>query len=115
MEYDYICSSRAELTSRIGFVINEAVSKLAYLSGEEKRISPASCGPLPSVEAVREILTLVKTVIFPEFIDRYHGTRAMEEARLSVSTERLFRSLSKEIGHSLFQKNPDCDANMAAE
>lgn len=115
MEYDYICSSRAELNGRIGKVINDAVNKLSFLSNVEERIAPASCGPLPSVEAVREILNLVKTVIFPEFIDRYHGTRAMEEARLSVSTERLFRSLSKEIGHSLFQKNPDCGSSIAAE
>lgn len=115
MEYDYICSSRAELNGRIGKVINDAVNKLSCLSSVEDRIVPASCGPLPSVEAVREILNLVKTVIFPEFIDRYHGTRAMEEARLSVSTERLFRSLSKEIGHSLFQKNPDCGSSIAAE
>ncbi|MDE5585902.1 MAG: serine acetyltransferase, partial [Muribaculaceae bacterium] len=69
----------------------------------------------PSVEAVREILTLVKTVIFPEFHDIYRGTRAMEKARLSVSTERLFRILSREIGHALFQKKPECGSNRAAE
>ncbi len=115
MEYDYICSSRAELTGRIGAVINNTVEQLSAISAGARKITPASCGPLPSVEAVREILDLVKTVIFPEFIDRYHGTRAMEDARLSVSTERLFRSLSKEIGHSLFQKNPDCGSSVAAE
>lgn len=115
MEYDYICSSRAEFTARIGAVINDTVQQLALMSNEEHRITPSSCGPLPSVEAVRDILTLMKTVFFPEFIDRYYGTRAMEDARLSVSTERLFRSLSKEIGHSLFQKNPSYGANMAAE
>lgn len=115
MEYDYICSSRAELTSRIGMVINEAVEKLSFISSEEHRITPTSCGPLPSVEVVREIVTLVKTVMFPEFHDMYHGTRAMEKARLSVSTERLFRSLSKEIGHALFQKNTACGASVAAE
>lgn len=115
MEYDYICSSRAELTGRIGSVINNVVEQLSCISADEKNIAPASCGPLPSVEAVREIVNLVKTVIFPEFHDIYHGTRAMEQARLSVSTERLFRSLSKEIGHALFQKNPDCGSNSAAE
>ncbi len=65
MEYDYICSSRAEFTARIGYIINETVEKLSAISNEEQRITPASCGPLPSVEAVREILDLVKTVIFP--------------------------------------------------
>ncbi|MDE6379630.1 MAG: serine acetyltransferase [Muribaculaceae bacterium] len=115
MEYDYICSSRAELNSRIGTIINEAVEGLSAVSALEERISPASCGPLPSVEAIREIMTLVKTVVFPEFIDRYHGTRAMENARLSVSAERLFRSLSREIGHALFQKNQACGSTLATE
>lgn len=115
MEYDYICSSRAELTARIGSAINDTVERLSAMTAEERRITPASCGPLPSVEAIREILTLVKTVMFPEFHDIYHGTRAMEKARLSVSTERLFRSLSKEIGHALFQKKPACGSTLAAE
>ncbi len=115
MEYDYICTSRSELNSRIGAVINDAVEELSVMSALEEHITPASCGPLPSVDAIREILSLVKTVMFPEFHDIYHGARAMEKARLSVSTERLFRSLSKEIGHALFQKNPDCGSSQAAE
>ena len=69
MEYNYICSSRAELTGRIGSVINEAVERLSIMSTAEHRITPASCGPLPSVEVVREILSLVKTLIFPELHD----------------------------------------------
>ncbi|MDE6058205.1 MAG: hypothetical protein K2F93_09350, partial [Muribaculaceae bacterium] len=80
MEYDYICSSRAELTGRIGSVISESVEKLSDMSAFEKRITPVSNGPLPSVEAVRDMLSLVKTVTFPEFHDIYHGTRAMEQA-----------------------------------
>lgn len=115
MEYDYICSSRAELNSRIGKVINDAANQLSDMSSEERRILPLSCGPLPSVDAVREILSLVKTVAFPEFHDRYHGTRAMEDARLSVSLERLFRQLSTEIAHSLFQKKPECGSSGATE
>lgn len=115
MEYDYICSSRGELTSQIGAVINETANQLSEISDLEEKIMPSSCGPLPSVEAVREILSLVKTVCFPEFHDRYHGTRAMEKARLSVSIERLFRQLSTEIAHSLFQKNPECGATGATE
>lgn len=115
MEYDYICSSRAELTSKIGSVISDVVERLSTMSSKEQSITPTSCGPLPSVEAIREIVNLVKTVMFPEFHDIYHGTRAMEKARLSVSTERLFRSLSKEISHALFQKNPACGSMVAAE
>lgn len=115
MEYDYICSSKAELTAKIGSVINEASEQLSDISAMERRITPSSCGPLPSVEAMREILTHVKTVSFPEFYDRYYGSRAMEKARLSVSIERLFRLLSEEIAHSLFQKSPGCGSSNAAE
>ena len=38
MEYDYICSSRAELTGLIGSVINDAVEKLSDMSALENEL-----------------------------------------------------------------------------
>lgn len=115
MEYDYIFSSRAELTARIETTVNDAVERLSDISALEEKIIPASCGPLPSVESVREIVNLVKNIIFPEFIDRLRGTRAMHQARLSVSIDKLFRLLSKEIGHCIFQQNPQQASDNASE
>lgn len=95
MEYDYLYSTHSDTTGKVGAVIQKAVQDLSRPSDIELSMMPVSRGPLPSVEVVRDIVDLVKTVVFPEFLDRLRGTRAMLEARLSVSTEKLFRMLSK--------------------
>lgn len=115
MEYDYICSSHSELTARIGATVSDTVERLTSMSETEQTITPGSCGPLPSVAVVREVVELTKTIIFPEFHDRLRGTRAMLEARLSVSTEKLFRLLAREISHCLFQQQRSISSAQATE
>lgn len=115
MEYDYLYSTHSDATGKVGAVIQKAVQDLSRPSDIELSMMPVSRGPLPSVEVVRDIVDLVKTVVFPEFLDRLRGTRAMLEARLSVSTEKLFRMLSKEIGHCIYEKNQGESTSKAAE
>lgn len=115
MEYDYLYSTHSDATGKVGAVIQKAVQDLSRPSDIELSMMPVSRGPLPSVEVVRDIVDLVKTVVFPEFLDRLRGTRAMLEARLSVSTEKLFRMLSKEIGHCIYEKNQGESTSKAVE
>lgn len=115
MEYDQLYSTHSDATRKVGAVIQKTVEELSNPSKIELNMMPASRGPLPSVEAVREIVELVKTIVFPEFLDRLRGTRTMLEARLSVSTEKLFRMLSKEISHCIYEKNQGESSSQAAE
>lgn len=115
MEYDYLYSTHSDATGKVGSVILKTVEQLSSPSDIELNMMPVSRGPLPSVEVVRDIVGLVKTIVFPEFFDRLRGTRAMLEARLSVSTEKLFRLLSKEISHCIYEKNQGESTSKAAE
>ena len=115
MEYDHLYSTHSDATGKVGAVIQKTVEELSNPSKIELNMMPSSRGPLPSVEAVREIVDLVKTIVFPEFLDRLRGTRTMLEARLSVSTEKLFRMLAKEISHCIYEKNQGESASQAAE
>lgn len=115
MEYDHLYSTHSDATRKVGAVIQKTVEELSNPTRIELNMMPSSRGPLPSVEAVREIVELVKTIVFPEFLDRLRGTRTMLEARLSVSIEKLFRMLSKEISHCIYEKNQGESSAQAAE
>lgn len=115
MEYDHLYSTHSDATRKVGAVIQKTVEELSNPTRIELNMMPSSRGPLPSVEAVREIVELVKTIVFPEFLDRLRGTRTMLEARLSVSIEKLFRMLSKEISHCIYEKNQGESSARAAE
>ncbi len=77
--------------------IASTAEKLTALDEANKRITPKWDGPLPSVDALREIVSLFRVILFPDFFDRYRGCRAMTQARLMVSIERFYRLLSEEI------------------
>lgn len=115
MEYDHLYSTHANATLKVGSVINQTVAKLLSPTDVEKNMLPASRGPLPSVEIVKEIVGILKTIVFTEFFDRLRGTRTMFESRLSVSTEKLFRLLSKEISHCIYEKNQGDSSEKAVE
>ncbi|MDE6339677.1 MAG: serine O-acetyltransferase, partial [Muribaculaceae bacterium] len=115
MEYDHLYSTHSDATGKVGAVIQKTVEQLSCPSNAELNMLPSSRGPLPSVDVVREIVDIVKTIVFPEFYDRLRGTRTMLEARLSVSTEKLFRLLSKEISHCIYEQNQGESTSEAAE
>ncbi|MBD5341375.1 MAG: serine acetyltransferase [Muribaculaceae bacterium] len=115
MEQDHLYTTHSDAASRVGAVIQHTVEELSRPTDIEQNMMPVSRGPLPSVEVVREIVDIVKTIVFPEFLDRLRGTRTMHEARLSVSIEKLFRLLSKEISHCVYEQNLGESTEQAAE
>ena len=46
------------------------VALLSKLTEQEVRMMPAVEAPLPSVEQVKEIVRLVKTIIFPDYFNK---------------------------------------------
>ena len=82
-------------------IISRSAQELIHSSEMEERITPSWNGPLPSPEALREIVEQLKIVVFPDFFAQLRGCRSMTRARLTVSVDRLYRLFTEEIAKCL--------------
>ena len=71
---------------------------------------PATVAPLPSVEMVKRIVTLVKSIIFPDYFEKRQPDEAIRAYHIGVWMEELTTLLTKQIAHGL-QFCEDCEAN----
>ena len=62
---------------------------------------PAIEAPLPSVEQVKEIVRLVKTIIFPDYFNKRQPDETIRSYNIGVHVEELARLLIKQIAHGL--------------
>lgn len=81
----------------------ETVALLSVQSDLETRMKPCACniGQYPSVEKLKEIISIVKAVVFPEYFDKRYDSAAFRAHYIGVSVERLYSLLQKEIAMSL--------------
>jgi serine O-acetyltransferase len=77
------------------------VSLLSKLSNQEVGMMPATEAPLPSVEQVRQIVTLVKNIIFPDYFNKRQPNESIRSYYIGVHMEELLRLLIKQIAHGL--------------
>lgn len=73
------------------------VRLLSASSEAERRMTPPGDGPLPAVDALRQFISDVKTVVFPEFFDRRRGCPSVREAVIGVKVEKIFTTLREQI------------------
>jgi serine O-acetyltransferase len=83
------------------------VQQLSRLTEQEVGMMPAVEAPLPSVEQVKEIVRLVKTIIFPDYFNKRQPDETMRSYNIGVHMEALARLLTKQIAHGL-QFCEDC-------
>jgi len=90
---------------------NEALRKnvalLAKQTEREVSMMPAVVAPLPSVEMVKEIVTLVKNIIFPDYFNKRQPDESIRSYYIGVHMEQLLNLLTKQIAHGL-QFCEDC-------
>ena len=89
------------------FLKNVAI--LSKVSEEEERATPANGIPLPSVEALREIVELVKVIVFPGFFDRRQTDSNIRSYHVGVNMERLFALLQQQICLALLSEETETD------
>ena len=87
------------------------VALLSKLTEQEVRMMPAVEAPLPSVEQVKEIVRLVKTIIFPDYFNKRQSDESIRSYYIGVHMEELLTLLTKQIAHGL-QFCDDCEAIM---
>ena len=97
------------MDKRLNDVLLRNVSLLSKLTEQEVSMMPAIEAPLPSVEQVKEIVRLVKTIIFPDYFNKRQPDETIRSYYIGVHMEELQQLLTKQIAHGL-QFCEDCDA-----
>jgi serine O-acetyltransferase len=84
------------------------VELLSKQTQKEVGMMPATEAPLPSVQMVKEIVVLVKNIIFPDYFNKRQPNEAIRAYHIGVNMEQLMTQLVKQIAHGL-QFCEDCE------
>ena len=95
-------------------IILKNVDLLSKLSSQEVSMMPATEAPLPSVEQVKQIVTLVKSIIFPDYFNKRQPDEKIRSYTIGVHMEELATLLTKQIAHGL-QFCEDCEVMKTKE
>ena len=96
------------MEKNINDVLLKNVSLLSRLTEQEVSMMPTSEAPLPSVEQVKRIVQLVKSIIFPDYMGKRQSDETIRSYTIGVHMQELARLLTKQIAHGL-QFCEDCD------
>ena len=94
---------------QVNDVMRHNVALLSKLSEQEVGMMPAVEAPLPSVDQVKEIISLAKRIIFPDYFNKRQPDEAIRAYYIGVHMEELTTLLTKQIAHGL-QFCEDCEA-----
>lgn len=67
----------------------------------ECKMMPHGAGHFPSVESLKEVTRLVRTIVFPDFFDKQRNSATMRSYFIGVALEKLYSLLRKEVIHAL--------------
>ncbi len=97
------------MEKRVNEVLLRNVELLSKLTPQEVSMMPATGAPLPSVEQVEQIVSLVKSIIFPDYFNKRQPDETIRSYNIGVHMEQLQRLLTKQIAHGL-QFCKECEA-----
>ena len=77
-------------------ILLKNVSLLSKLTEQEVSMMPATEAPLPSVEMVKQIVALVKNIIFPDYFNQRQPDETLRSYNIGVHMQELHRLLIKQ-------------------
>lgn len=77
------------------------IALLSEFTPEEERMVPAGTGAFPSIDSLREVISLVKSIIFPDFFNRRRNSCVTRVHYIGVGVDKLYSLLRREIGNGL--------------
>ena len=95
-------------------ILLKNVSLLSRLTEQEVSMMPAIEAPLPSVEQVKQIVALVKNIIFPDYFNKRQPDETIRSYNIGVNMQELRKLLIKQIAHGL-QFCEDCECTQTKE
>ena len=88
--------------------LQKNVALLSKLTEQEVNMMPAIEAPLPSVVQVKQIVALVKSIIFPDYFNKRQPDETIRSYYIGGHMEELYGLLVKQIAHGL-QFCEDCE------
>ena len=77
------------------------VNLLSRLTDQEVGMMPLTEAPLPSVDQVKQVVCLVKSIIFPDYFTKRQPNETIRSYYFGVHMEELLKLLIKQIAHGL--------------
>lgn len=77
------------------------VNLLSKLTDQEVGMMPLTEAPLPSVDQVKQVVCLVKSIIFPDYFTKRQPNETIRSYYIGVHMEELLKLLIKQIAHGL--------------
>jgi serine O-acetyltransferase len=106
-----ICIFAADMEQkRLDEVLLRNVAKLSKLSQREREMMPKGTAPLPSVEEVRQIVSLCKDIIFTDYFHKRQSDEQMRSHHIGVSMDELYTLLRRQVARGL-QFCEECSEN----
>ena len=96
-------------------VLLRNVRSLSESSAQEMRMVPRGDGSFPSVAVLKEIVALVKAIVFPDFFDCRRNNENIRSCYLGVNLEKLYSLLVTETRRALRFDNNYEEEEVAAE
>ena len=97
------------MDNKINNILLKNVEQLSKLTQEEIDMMPATEAPLPSVEQVKQIVTLVKRIIFPDYFNKRQPNETIRSYHIGGHMEELYKLLVRQIAYGL-QFCENCEA-----
>ena len=97
--------------NNINEILQRNVAIMAAHTEKEDSMMPATGAPLPSVEDVRRIVQLVKSIIFTDYFHKRQADERMRSYIIGVNMEQLFELLHRQIacGLQFLSEDAVCD------
>lgn len=77
------------------------VNLLSRLTDQEVGMMPLTEAPLPSVDQVKQVVCLAKSIIFPDYFTKRQPNETIRSYYIGVHMEELLKLLIKQIAHGL--------------
>ena len=82
-------------------ILMRNVALLSKQTEQETSMMPQTDAPLPSVEQVKQIVCLVKSMIFPDYFTKRQSTETINSYFIGVKMMELLQLLTKQIAHGM--------------
>ena len=86
---------------RINEVLLRNVALLSRLNEKEESMMPTGSAPLPSVEEVRRLVSLTKSIIFTDYFYKRQPEEQIRQHYIGVNMEELYALLRRQIARGL--------------